>query len=47
MSIPYSTRAEIIAPLLNKLVDDEVDTTKLINEHKDEIGDIKIDYGEI
>lgn len=47
MSIPYSTRAEIIAPLLNKLVDGEVDTTKLISEHKDEIGDIKIDYGEI
>lgn len=47
MSIPYSTRAEIIAPLLNKLVDGEVDTTKLISEHKDEMGDIKIDYGEI
>lgn len=47
MSIPYSTRAEIIAPLLNKLVDGEVDTTRLISEHKDEIGDIKIDYGEI
>lgn len=47
MAIPYSTRAEIIAPLLNKLVDGEVDTTKLISEHKDEIGDIKIDYGEI
>ena len=47
MSIPYSTRAEIIAPLLNKLVDGEVDTTKLISEHKDEIGDIKINYGEI
>ena len=47
MSIPYSTRAEIIAPLLNKLVDGEVDTTRLINEHKDEIGDIQINYGEI
>lgn len=47
MSIPYSTRAEIIAPLLNKLVDGAVDTTKLIKEHKDEIGDIQINYGEI
>ena len=47
MAIPYSQRAEIIAPLLNKLVDGEVDTTKLISEHKDEMGDIKIDYGEI
>lgn len=47
MAIPYSTRAEIIAPLLNKLVDGEVDTTKLIKEHKDEIGDIQINYGEI
>ena len=47
MSIPYSTRAEIIAPLLNKLIDGEVDSKRLVTEHKDEIGEIKIDYGEI
>ena len=46
-SIPYSTRAEIIAPLLNKLTDNEVDVNKLITEHKNEKGDIKIEYGEI
>ena len=46
-SIPYSTKAEIIAPLLNKLTDNEVDANKLITEHKNEKGDIKIEYGEI
>ena len=48
MSIPYSQRAEIVAPLLSKLlVDNDIDVNKLINEHKNEIGEIKIDYGEI
>jgi hypothetical protein len=47
MSIPYSTRAEIITPLLSKLVDGKVEADKLIEEHRNEIGEIKIDYGEI
>ena len=48
MSIPYSQRAEIVAPLLSKLlVDNDIDVNNLIAEHKNEIGEIKIDYGEI
>ena len=47
MSVPYSTRAEIITPLLSKLVDGNVEAEKLIEEHRNEIGEIKIDYGEI
>ena len=47
MSVPYSTRAEIITPLLNKLADGKVEAQRLIKEHRNEIGEIKIDYGEI
>ena len=47
MNVPYSQRAEILTPLLNKLTDENIDISKLIQDHKDEIGDIKIDYGEI
>ena len=48
MSIPYSQRAEIVAPLLSKLLSDsEIDVNNLIKEHRNEIGEIKIDYGEI
>lgn len=46
MSIPYSTRAKITAPILNKLIDDEVNADSLTKEYNKEKEDIKIDYGE-
>ena len=46
-SIPYKQRAEIIAPLLNRLMDSNVKPEELIEEHKNEIGNIRVEYGEI
>lgn len=49
-SVPYSTKAKIIAPILNKLIDDDYDNTKiedLINENNDEKESLRIEYGEI
>lgn len=45
--VPYSVRAEIITPILNKLVDSGVDPTKLIEENNKEDNKIEIEYGEI
>ena len=46
MAIPYSTRAKIIAPILNKLIDDDVDADGLAEAYKIEREDIKINYEE-
>ena len=46
-SIPYAQRAEIIAPLLNKMLEKPVEVEKLIKAHKEEEGNIRIEYGEI
>ena len=46
-NIPYKQRAEIIAPLLNRLMDSNVKPEELIEEHKNEIGNIRVEYGEI
>ena len=46
MSIPYSTRAKITAPILNKLIDDDVDADELTKAYNKEKEDLKIDYGE-
>ena len=46
-SIPYAQRAEIIAPLLNKMLEKPVEVEKLIQAHKEEEGNIRIEYGEI
>ena len=47
MGIPYSTRAKIITPILNKLIDEKTnaeDITKAYNEEREEL---KINYEEI
>ena len=46
--IPYSVRAKIIVPILNKLIDDGVDEDR-VNELVEEYGDEKVDieFGEI
>lgn len=46
MSIPYSTRAKIITPILNKLIDEEVDADSITEAYKKESEDIKINYEE-
>lgn len=46
MSIPYSTRAKIITPILNKLIDEQTDADSLLEAYNNEREDIKINYEE-
>lgn len=46
-SVPYSIRSKIITPILNKLIDENIDANTLIEENKKERNSIEIDYGEI
>jgi hypothetical protein len=46
-SIPYEQRAEIIAPLLNKIMDSKVEPKDLIEAHEKEKENIKVEYGEL
>ncbi len=46
MSIPYSTRAKILTPILNKLIDEQVDADSITEQFKLEKEDIKINYEE-
>ena len=47
MSIPYNTRAKIITPIINKLLDEKVSEEDIINQYNEDRKDIKIDFGEI
>ena len=46
-SVPYSIRAKIISPILNKLIDEEVVSDELYKTYKEEERDINITYEEI
>ena len=46
-SVPYSIRSKIITPIINKLIDENIDENTLIEENKKERNNIEIDYGEI
>ncbi len=46
-SVPYSIRAKIISPILNKLIDEEVESDELYKTYKKEERDINITYEEI
>ena len=46
MAIPYETRAQILTPLLNKLIDTDVNPEDLVKKHKEEGNDIKFSYEE-
>jgi len=46
MSVPYQTRAKILTPIINKLLDDKVDSEMLYNEYNKEREDIKLSYEE-
>lgn len=46
IDIPYQTRAKIVAPIINKLIDEDVSSDSLVNEYNKEKKDLKIDYEE-
>lgn len=46
MSIPYSTRAKILTPIINKLIDEKVDADTLTKDYEKESENIKIRYEE-
>ena len=46
MSIPYSTRAKILTPILNKLIDEKTDADSIIKDYEKEKEDLKLTYEE-
>lgn len=46
MSIPYETRAKIITPILNKLIDEKTDAEELSKAYNQEKDELKINYEE-
>jgi hypothetical protein len=46
-SVPYSYRAKIITPILNKLIDEPTNDEDLIKAYKEEEKGISIDFGEV
>ena len=46
MSIPYNTRAKILTPILNKLIDEDIDADELTKAYNEEREDIKLTYEE-
>ena len=46
MAIPYRTRAKILTPILNKLMDEKVDAADIAQAYNEEKEDIKINYEE-
>ena len=47
MAIPYETRAKILAPILNKLIDEKVDVKEMTEAYKKEKDDLSFRYEEI
>ena len=46
MSVPYSTRAKITAPILNKLIDEDIDAENLTKAYNEEKEELKLTYEE-
>ena len=46
MSVPYKTRAKIMTPILNKLIDEKVNAEDITKEYEAESKNIKIGYEE-
>ena len=46
MSIPYETRAKILTPVLNKLIDEKVDAEELTKAHVAESENVRLNYEE-
>ena len=47
MSVPYSTRAKIITPMLNKLIDTDITEEDIIKGNEEERDSIKFEYEEL
>ena len=47
MAIPYSTRAKIITPIINKLIDTDLTEEELIKGNIEERDKIKFEYEEL
>ena len=47
MSVPYSVRAEIVLPVLNKIADNPIELERLIKDWQEETNKIDIEYGEL
>ena len=47
VAIPYKTRVKIVAPMLNKLIDENVETDDLVEEYREEADRINVEFGEI
>ena len=47
MAVPNSTRARIITPILNKLLDEQVNEDDIVKGYQEERDSIRVDYGEI
>lgn len=47
MSIPYATRAKILTPILNKLIDEKTDADSIVKAYNEEREDIRMTYEEI
>ena len=47
MSVPYSVRADIVLPILNKLVDKPIERDSLVKEWQDENNKMNIEFGEL
>lgn len=47
MSVPYSIRAKIVNPILNKLVDEPIKNEELVKEWQEETNRMNIEYGEL
>lgn len=45
--VPYSVRSKIVSPILNKLIDEDIDADTLFNDYQKESEDLKITYEEI
>ena len=46
MAIPYSTRAKILTPIINKLIDEDIDADSITEAYNKEREDIKLSYEE-
>jgi hypothetical protein len=47
MSVPYGVRADIVLPILNKLVDKPIERDSLVKEWQDENNKMNIEFGEL
>lgn len=47
MSVPYDVRAEIVLPIINKLIDNPIEKDDLVQKWQDENNKMNIEFGEI